>query len=90
MHSVLENVFIELFRAGSIVSITLHVVDDRHAMVYYRLATGEMGRVFTKRGQPKEYVVQTALALLKSLGCLACEVDMRSWVAGAESQPKLF
>ena len=78
MQQMREEVFEQVFRAGAIKTTRVVVINGRTVINYL---TGENvhGCVHTKRGQPKEYRIETALRFLCGCGLRAVEVDMSAW-----------
>lgn len=81
MQNLKEDLVGDLFHTGAIRSFSLEVRDG-HAKIIYTLLDGSKGVVHTKRGEPKEYRIETALKLLRGLGLTDVRVDMSHWAMG--------
>lgn len=86
MPKMREEVFEQVFRAGAVASVRVTVINGR-AVINYRTGEGIDGCIHTKRGQPKEYRIETALRFLRAVGLAAVEVDMSAW---SPESPGLF
>lgn len=86
MPKMREEVFEQVFRSGAVASVRVTVLNGR-SVINYRTGEGVEGCIHTKRGQPKEYRIDTALRFLRSVGLSTVEVDMRAWALDA---PGLF
>ncbi len=78
MQNLKEDVFVQLFRAGAIRSVTVSIQNDR-ATVGYVTGDGVQGSIFTKRGDVKHYRIDTALRFLRETGLHSVQVDMQFW-----------
>lgn len=78
MQNLREDLVADLFRTGAIRAFALEVRDG-HANIVYTMLDGTKGVVHTKRGEAKEYRLETALRLLRSLGLVAVTVEMSGW-----------
>ena len=78
MPKMREEVFEQVFRAGAIKSVKLVVCNGR-AVINYVTGENVDGCVHTKRGEAKQYRIETALRFLRSVGLVAVEVDMWAW-----------
>ena len=78
MQNLREDLVADLFRTGAIRAFCLEVRDG-HATIVYTLLDGTRGVVHTKRGEAKEYRIETALRLLRSLGLVSVSVEMSGW-----------
>lgn len=78
MQNLKEDLVADLFRTGAIRAFSLEVRDG-HACIVYTLLDGTKGVVHTKRGEAKEYRIETALRFLRSLGLAAVMVEMTGW-----------
>lgn len=81
MEDLKEDIFAQIVGAGLVRSVSLEVRDG-HASIVYRLIEGGTGSVHTKRGEVKQYRIETALRLLRSLGITSVAVDMSTWSVG--------
>lgn len=78
MQNLKEDMFGQMFQAGYIRSVCLEVRDG-HAAITYQLAEGGNGTIHTKRGEVKQYRVETALRFLWCIGMDSVKVDMKGW-----------
>lgn len=78
MPKMREEVFEQVFRSGAIRSCKVVVTDGR-AVIHYVSGENVDGCIYTKRGEPKQYRIETALRFLCAVGLKAVEVDMRAW-----------
>lgn len=79
MDQLKEDVFSQLFAAGSVKWVDVRLVSDGRAIIAYTLQNGTQGFVFTKRGQVKHYKADTALRFLRSVGLSSVKVEMAAW-----------
>lgn len=74
-----EDMFAQLYHAGALGAVTVRVYPG-HAIVSFKLlADGAEGVIHTKRGEVKQYRVETALRTLWSIGLHDVAVDLRGW-----------
>lgn len=78
MPKMREEVFEQVFRSGAIKCTRVVVINGR-AVINYVTGENVQGCIFTKRGQPKEYRIETALRFLCGCGLRVVEVDMSAW-----------
>lgn len=78
MQNLREDLVSDLFRTGAIRAFSLEVRDG-HAVIVYTMLDGTKGVVHTKRGVAKEYRIETALRLLRTLGLVSVTVEMNGW-----------
>lgn len=78
MQNLKEDLVADLFRTGAIRAFCLEVRNG-HANIVYTLLDGTKGVVHTKRGEAKDYRIETALRFLRSLGLAAVSVEMSGW-----------
>lgn len=78
MQFVREDNFRLMFQEGSVRSVEV-VMRDGKAFIHFVLNSGADGQIETKRGQPKSYRIETALAMLREIGVAEVRVDMRGW-----------
>lgn len=81
MEYLREEVFEQVFRAGALMNVKL-VLRDGRASISFLAGDGADGLVITKRGDVKQYRVETALMFLRRCGFASVEVDMRAWNLG--------
>ena len=81
MEDLKEDIFAQIVAAGLVRSVSVEVRDG-HASIVYKLIEGGGGAVHTKRGEVKQYRVETALRLLRSLGITSVTVEMSAWSVG--------
>lgn len=78
MQQLKEDFVADLFRTGAVKSFSLEIRDG-HAKIAYKLMDGTMGMVHTKRNEPKQYRIETALRFLRGLGLASVTVEMAGW-----------
>lgn len=81
MQNLKEDLVSDLFRTGAIKAFSLEIREGQ-ALIHYKMLDGTPGCIHTKRGQPKEYRIETALRFLRSLGVAGVTVDMAAWSVG--------
>jgi hypothetical protein len=86
MENLREEVFEQVFRAGALRNVRL-VMREGRTCISFMVGDGSEGVVMTKRGDLKQYRVETALVFLRRCGLAKVEVDMSSW---AVDQPALI
>lgn len=74
-----EEVFEQIFRSGSIKSVGLQVGVNGRAVVVYVMQNGTTGMIYTKRGEIKNYRIETALRFVRSVGLVSVIVEMKNW-----------
>lgn len=88
--AVTENVFVSLFHAGGIRSVSLAVFEKNDAVqvtINYVTGAGSRGSIFTKRAELKFYRLDTAYRFLKDIGLVRFTSELDSWEVG---QPELL
>ncbi|WP_404995477.1 hypothetical protein [Cupriavidus pauculus] len=75
---VREDAFVLLYQTGAVRSVTIEL-GDNGATIAFATNDGSGGVVFTKRGAPKRYRLDTAARLLRGLGIASVALDMRHW-----------
>jgi hypothetical protein len=78
MEYIDEDKFKMLFNAGAISSFDIVFRSNGHVYIYFTVGL-ENSMIHTKRGEVKSYRVETALALLKSLGIAVVKINMSLW-----------
>lgn len=73
-----EDLVGDLFGTGAIKGFRIEVREGQ-ALIHYTLLDGTPGCVHTKRGQPKQYRIETALKFLRGLGVVSVNVEMSAW-----------
>ncbi len=84
MQNLREDVFVQLFRAGGIRSVTGTIHDGR-STIGYVTGDGVTGSIYTKRGDVKQYRIETAFHFLRDAGAHTVMVDMHTWHPGQGS-----
>jgi len=74
-----EDVFSMLLTSGAVESTWLKLDPNGAASIIYRLRTGALGSIYTKRGERKVYRLETALRFLRSLSIQNVTVEMTDW-----------
>lgn len=74
-----EDMFAQLYQAGALGEVRVELHKGYATVVFKLLADGVQGVVHTKRGEVKQYRVETALRTLWSIGLESVPVDMRGW-----------
>lgn len=77
--SLQEDVFRDLVAAGAIESVGVEIEAGGRAYVTYKLGSGALGVLHTKRGQLKRYRPETALRFLRDVGVVRVTVAMNLW-----------
>lgn len=74
-----EDMFAQLYHAGALGGVTVRVYQGHATVSFKLLADGAEGVIQTKRGEVKQYRVETALRTLWSIGLEDVAVDLRGW-----------
>ena len=78
MENLREEVFEQVFRAGALRNVRL-VMRDGRSSISFMTGDGSVGAIITKRGEVKQYRVETALVFLRRCGFSSGDVDMSAW-----------
>lgn len=74
-----EDMFAQLYQAGALGDVCIRLHRGYATVCYKLVADGALGCVHTKRGEVKQYRVETALRTLWAIGLEAVPVDMKGW-----------
>ncbi|MFC0170782.1 hypothetical protein ACFFKC_22200, partial [Pseudoduganella danionis] len=71
-----EEIFTTFYKVGAVRSVSIVLQDAERARIAYQFNTGGRDVVHTKRGQPKDYRIGTALKFVRGLGIEAVTTDL--------------
>lgn len=76
-----EDMFAQLYNAGAIKAVRVELHRGYAVVAFELVADGAKGVIQTKRGEVKQYRVETALRTLWAIGLEDVVVNMAGWDA---------